>query len=119
MPSTYAHYRFGQEVRSGLPEALQALIRSNLDLYYLGLHGPDLLFYDHPLWSTPVNRVGFGTDRPGQAFSPGGGLLPPWTASGLSLRLSVSLCSGPGLPRLHRRKNRRQRRPAHGDRNGV
>lgn len=69
MPSTYAHYRFGHEVLDGLPEAIQAVIRGNLDLYHIGLHGPDLLFYDRPLWSTPVNRVGYGThERPGADF---------------------------------------------------
>ena len=69
MPSTYAHYRFGQAVLAGLPETLQTLIQDHLDLYHLGLHGPDLLFYDHPLWSTSVNRVGYGThDLPGEAF---------------------------------------------------
>ena len=69
MPSTYAHYRFGREILSGLPEAFQAVIQPHRDLYDMGLHGPDLLFYDHPLWSTPVNRVGFGThDRPAQDF---------------------------------------------------
>lgn len=69
MPSTYAHYRFGQAVLTGLPEPLQAVIRSDLELYHIGLHGPDLLFYDRPLWSTSVNRVGYGThDRPGEDF---------------------------------------------------
>lgn len=69
MPSTYAHYRFGQAVLAGLPEPLQSVIRGDLELYHIWLHGPDLLFYDHPLWSVPVNRVGYGThERSGEDF---------------------------------------------------
>lgn len=32
MPSTYAHYRFGQAVLAGLPEPLQSVIRGDLEL---------------------------------------------------------------------------------------
>lgn len=41
MPSTYAHYRFGRDVLSGLPPALQGIIQDHRALYDLGLHGPD------------------------------------------------------------------------------
>ncbi len=59
MPSTYAHYRFGQEVFAALPESLAKTVRENRALYDIGLHGPDLLFYYKPLESNAVNRIGF------------------------------------------------------------
>lgn len=69
MPSTYAHYRFGRTVLEGLPEDCRAVIRAHPELYHLGLHGPDLLFFDHPLRSTPVNRMGYAIHgRPGADF---------------------------------------------------
>ena len=49
MPASYAHYRFGQQVFKQLPVELQQQISPYMDLYQIGLHGPDLLFYYHPL----------------------------------------------------------------------
>lgn len=43
MPSTYAHYRFGQEVLKELPNDIKKIIIENKELYDIGLHGPDLL----------------------------------------------------------------------------
>lgn len=69
MPSTYAHHRFGRDVSFGLPQTIQTVIQSHPDLYSMGLHGPDLLFYNHPLRSNPVSQLGFGIhDEPGQDF---------------------------------------------------
>lgn len=59
MPSTYAHYKFGQDVLQKLPEELQSIIQHHLPLYHIGLHGPDILFYYHPLVPHPVNQVGY------------------------------------------------------------
>lgn len=55
MPATYAHYRFGLAVLERLPEAQRSVIASESDLFMIGLHGPDILFFYHPL--LPVNRV--------------------------------------------------------------
>lgn len=63
MPTTYTHYRFGQQALSQLPLALQARIDPYHDLFNLGLHGPDILFYYHPLTDNPVNRVGHSMHR--------------------------------------------------------
>ena len=60
MPSTYAHYRFGREVLSKLPEEIREIILKEQDLFNTGLHGPDLLFYYHPLTNNPVNSKGYG-----------------------------------------------------------
>jgi hypothetical protein len=59
LPTTYAHYRFGQEVYHTLSPAQQQVISAHRDLYDLGVHGPDLLFYYHPLKHNPVSDLGY------------------------------------------------------------
>lgn len=55
MPTTYTHYRFGQEVFAALPEKQQEIIFSHIDLFNIGLHGPDILFYYYPFyWKNKV-----------------------------------------------------------------
>ena len=56
MPSTYAHYRFGQEVLKELPNDIKKIIIENKELYDIGLHGPDLLFYYLPLKTRSEER---------------------------------------------------------------
>ena len=58
MPTTYAHYTFGKKVLSELNNDLRELINNNVDLYNIGLHGPDILFYFKPLQSNRVNKLG-------------------------------------------------------------
>lgn len=60
MPSTYAHYRMGQEVRNAINGNEKVIVEKYLDLFNIGLHGPDILFYYHPLHSNSVNSIGFG-----------------------------------------------------------
>ncbi|CUX45028.1 zinc dependent phospholipase C family protein [Clostridium sp. C105KSO13] len=45
MPTTYAHYRFGRDVISALPRPLERSVENNRELFDIGLHGPDILFY--------------------------------------------------------------------------
>ena len=47
MPSTYAHRRFGANVLDHLPAPLREKLEAHRELYDIGLHGPDLLFYYH------------------------------------------------------------------------
>ena len=58
MPAAYAHYRFGRDLLAHLPQEKQDLIQDHRTLYDLGLQGPDLLFYCHPLRSDPLNGQG-------------------------------------------------------------
>lgn len=58
MPSTYAHYRFGEEVRRSLGAEDQERIQRHITLFHIGLHGPDVLFYYKPLSSNEINRAG-------------------------------------------------------------
>lgn len=59
MPSTYAHYRLGQDVLSRLTGNLERLAKENYDSFALGLHGPDLLFYYRPLTNNKTNAIGY------------------------------------------------------------
>lgn len=58
MPAAYAHYIFGKKVYHKLPSDIQEIIRMNPEAYWIGLHGPDLLFYRGPLVRSKVNRLG-------------------------------------------------------------
>lgn len=39
MPTTYAHYKFGKEVISALPEAASRTVENHRELFDIGLHG--------------------------------------------------------------------------------
>ncbi|WP_122641815.1 zinc dependent phospholipase C family protein [Luxibacter massiliensis] len=69
MPTTYAHYRFGKDVITTLPKRVGAAIENNRELFDIGLHGPDILFYYNPLSKNPVNQQGYEMhDRTGDEF---------------------------------------------------
>ncbi len=59
MPSHYTHLVFGRLVLEALPTALRKTALQAEDAYYAGLHGPDILFYYHPLRANPVSKKGF------------------------------------------------------------
>ncbi len=63
MPSTYAHYRMGQEAAAVVPDEIKAVIKRNKELFDIGLHGPDILFYYRPLSSNRVNQIGYGMHK--------------------------------------------------------
>lgn len=57
MPTTYAHDLFGKKVYRRLPAEIKSIIRENGELYRIGLHGPDILFY-FMISKNPVSRFG-------------------------------------------------------------
>lgn len=59
MPTTYTHYKFGKEVLGALPRPLRNSIENNRELFDIGLHGPDILFYYRALLKNPVNGQGY------------------------------------------------------------
>lgn len=63
MPSTYAHYRFGCDVYRSLPKEEQKRLAPYLQLFRIGLHGPDLMFYYKPLVSNRINQIGYDMHR--------------------------------------------------------
>lgn len=58
MPSVYAHNRFGNDLLKLLPENTKSIILKHKELYDLGLQGPDLLFFYHPVFRNYVNQLG-------------------------------------------------------------
>ena len=62
MPTTYAHDLFGREVYRRLPSDMKGLIRRHGDLYRIGLHGPDILFY-YMVSKNPVTQFGIDMHR--------------------------------------------------------
>lgn len=58
MPSTYAHYRFGKEIRKMLPESIRAEADRHPELFMIGQHGPDIYFYYRPWQNNSVNGTG-------------------------------------------------------------
>lgn len=58
MPANYAHYRFGKQVLSALPEKEQRLIQRFRRMFDMGLHGPDIFFYYNPFMKTTVGDLG-------------------------------------------------------------
>lgn len=63
MPTTYAHYTFGRKVLEELNKELRESINKNIELYHIGLHGPDILFYYKPLKSNRINELGHEIHR--------------------------------------------------------
>ena len=59
MPSTYAHFKFGQEIYKRLPESIKKSVDISPRLFAIGQHGPDILFYYNVLKSNRVNRTGY------------------------------------------------------------
>ena len=69
LPTTYAHYRFGNDVVAGLPVEDQITVQGYRFLFDFGVHGPDLLFYYKPLAKNRVNQTGYRDhERTGRDF---------------------------------------------------
>ena len=58
MPAGYAHYVFGEKVLEQLSPKYKELIKNNIDLYNIGVHGPDIVFYYDALTSNDVIKTG-------------------------------------------------------------
>lgn len=59
MPATYAHYRFGKSCIETLSDSLKDIINKHRELFDIGVHGPDILFYYEAYHKCPVSDVGF------------------------------------------------------------
>lgn len=69
MPTTYAHYSFGQRVSQAVGEREGKIIEDYSELFHFGVHGPDLLFYYNALSKNPVNQLGSRLHAlPGKCF---------------------------------------------------
>lgn len=59
MPAAFAHLYFGKQVLANLNPNTKQLIKRNKELFYIGLHGPDILFYYRPIPPNAINSVGY------------------------------------------------------------
>lgn len=48
MATTYAHWAFGRDCIEIMPKNLQLIVNAYRDYYDIGVHGPDIFFYDMP-----------------------------------------------------------------------
>lgn len=58
MAAVFAHDLYGRTVYRGLSEAMRQVIREHKDCYYLGLQGPDPLFFYRPKGDNAVRLLG-------------------------------------------------------------
>lgn len=58
MPSTYAHYRMGVALLPTMPADVRRTIGRFRRLFDVGLHGPDIFFYQNPVLPTAVTALG-------------------------------------------------------------
>lgn len=59
MPACYTHYKFGETVLMQLPASpTKEILEKNKDLFLIGLHGPDILFYYKALQKDNINQLG-------------------------------------------------------------
>ncbi len=59
MPAIYAHDLFGRNVFMELDKEIRDVIRSQKDCFYLGVHGPDVLFFYRAWEKNPINQKGY------------------------------------------------------------
>lgn len=70
MPAAYTHYKFGLAVLEEMPDQeLKNILETHQDLFNIGVHGPDILFYYKPLQKNDINKLGSDLhDLPARAF---------------------------------------------------
>ena len=91
MPSTYAHFRAGQRLRAQLAGAPKAAVEAHPELYNIGLHGPDILFFMNRIIKTmSVRRDTASMKNPGRLFFP---LRPKWFAKARGGRKIWPICT--------------------------
>lgn len=59
MPTTYTHYKLGCEIQKKVSGYEKEIINKYPELFFIGLHGPDILFYYKPLGKNHVNQLGY------------------------------------------------------------
>ena len=58
MPTTYAHWRFGNVSLNSLDEKYKIIINKYRSLFDIGVHGPDIFFYYNALKHNDINMYG-------------------------------------------------------------
>ncbi len=60
MPTTYTHWRFGNDALKTLPQKYQDIITKYRDEFNIGVQGPDALYYYNCIRPNEVNAYGYG-----------------------------------------------------------
>ena len=69
MPSTYAHYRFGTQLLPSMPGDVRRTIQRFRQMFDVGFHGPDIFFYNSPLFKGNAGFLGVKYhEQTGQEF---------------------------------------------------
>lgn len=69
MPGFYTHARFGEQVFEALSAEMKERISGYKELFFIGLQGPDILFYYKAYKSNPISKKGYAQHGlPGKAF---------------------------------------------------
>lgn len=63
MPSHYTHKHFGKLIQQALPTPLRRVTETAPDAYFLGVHGPDFLFYYRPISHSVPSQEGFSIHK--------------------------------------------------------
>lgn len=63
MPATYAHYRFGAAMLESMPGDIRRTVKRYRRLFDVGLHGPDIFFYQNPLRISQSTEFGMKFHR--------------------------------------------------------
>lgn len=63
MPSHYAHKHFGELIQHALPTPLRNITEAVPNAYFLGVHGPDFLFYYRPITHSAPSLEGFSIHK--------------------------------------------------------
>lgn len=58
MPAIMAHYSFGEDVLEQLPKSIKEKINKHLNMFVLGLQGPDILYYTRPITGKKFHKMG-------------------------------------------------------------
>lgn len=58
MPAVFAHDLYGRNIFMELDREIRDAIRKEKDCFYLGVQGPDVLFYYRPWGTNPINEKG-------------------------------------------------------------
>lgn len=58
MPTTYTHWRFGNECKKQLPDKLKNIVDEYRDIYNFGVQGPDIYFYYKCAKHNAINEFG-------------------------------------------------------------
>lgn len=71
MPAFVSHYRFASDVSAHARPEVAESISAAPSAFYLGAQGPDILFYHHSLFSSPISAVGHAmhSSRIARAFA--------------------------------------------------